>query len=285
MRAAVAAGILLVLLSSGCQDLYEADPLHAARADSSAAGYDIGEPNAAHDADHLAARAKPSHQGEAVATRRARPIGDRESDNTPPVTAVPDSANAPASGGPLDTGSPRDRTHPGGTDTTTQPRTDVATLPTELLTPADDSVVVNTFLSYDRAARTVWVDLMAGYDGANGALNFNGGFAGAHRLVIPVGWRVEARFLNRDRDLSHSAIVVKAVDPIPMMAPPAAFPNAFTISLEDGMMEGRGDVVRFAADTEGRYVLLCAVPGHGQNGMWMRLDVTRGASAPEYLRR
>ena len=158
-------------------------------------------------------------------------------------------------------------------------------MPPELSAPADDSVIVNAFLSYNPSARTVWVDLIAGFDGANGALNFNGGFEGAHALIVPLGWRVEARFQNRDRELSHSAIVVRTVDPIPMLAPPAAFPNAFTISLEEGILEGRGDVVRFTADTEGRYAILCAVPGHGQSGMWVRRDVTRSATAPEYRRR
>ena len=279
-RASLLAG--LIPLAAGCNELREADPLHAAQADSSAAGYTVGVPRTDPvsapprvPASRPARPRVPSSQtaNRDVDTSRAPTLASRE-----PTGTARDTAGSAAS-------ARRDSTTAGGARTPTRPVPDVATMPPELSAPADDSVIVNAFLSYNPSARTVWVDLIAGFDGANGALNFNGGFEGAHTLIVPVGWRVEARFQNRDRELSHSAIVIQTVDPIPMLAPPAAFPNAFTISLEEGILEGRGDVVRFTADTEGRYAILCAVPGHGQSGMWVRLDVTRGATAPEYRRR
>ena len=281
MRARI---VLLVLipLTSACNELYEADPLLAALADSSAAGYAVGEQPA-----------RPMSEPPRVAPSPPTPSRDlpaqaanREPDSarTPALASqAPSVATHDTAGHGVPLG--RDSAGSAGARTPTRPGADVATLPPELSAPADDSVIVDAFLSYNPNARTVWVDLVAGFDGANGALNFNGGFEGAHTLVVPVGWRVEARFQNRDRELSHSAIVIKAVDPIPMIAPPAAFPNAFTVSLEDGIVEGRGDVVRFSADIEGRYAILCAVPGHAQSGMWVRFDVTRGAMTPEYRRR
>lgn len=292
MKVTIALSVSLVLLASGCSDLYEADPLHAAQADSSAAGYEVGTgaPVATLAASRDGSRARTPVVGTAPArdATNGSPRGAASpgsADDPRPTVASPDTVKPRTTGRDVVAA----RT-PGQGDTTiadsaTRTGPDVVTLPAELSAPADDSVIVNTFLSYNPSARTVWVDLIAGFDGANGALNFNGGFEGAHTLVIPVGWRVEARFLNRDRELSHSAIVIEAVDPIPMLAPPAAFPNAFTIALEEGIIEGRSDVVRFSADTEGRYAILCAVPGHGQSGMWVRLDVSRTATVPEYRRR
>lgn len=280
VRASLLAG--LIPLAAGCHELHEADPLLAAQADSSAAGYTIGVPRTDPvSAPPRVTESRPTRPrvpaaqtvNRDVDTSRAPTLASRE-----PTSATHDTAGSAVI-------ARRDSADAGEARTPPRPAPDVATLPPELSAPADDSVIVNAFLSYNPSARTVWVDLIAGFDGANGALNFNGGFEGAHTLLVPVGWRVEARFQNRDRELSHSAIVIRTVDPIPMLAPPAAFPNAFTVSLEEGILEGRGDVVRFTADTEGRYAILCAVPGHGQSGMWVRLNVTRGTTAPEYRRR
>lgn len=272
--------LVLVPLTSACNELYEADPLLAALADSSAAGYDVGEqPARPMSEPPRVAQSPPSPPHDLPAQAAGR---EPDTARTPTPASREPTVTRDTVGHGITRG--RDSAGSAGARTPTRPGGDVATLPPELSAPADDSVIVNAFLSYNPSARTVWVDLVAGFDGANGALNFNGGFEGAHTLVVPLGWRVEARFQNRDRELSHSAIVIKAVDPIPMIAPPAAFPNAFTVSLEEGIVEGRGDVVRFSADTEGRFAILCAVPGHAQSGMWIRFDVTRGVMAPEYRR-
>jgi len=55
-----------------------------------------------------------------------------------------------------------------------------------------------TWLSVDTAARTVRFQLIAGFTGLNGALNFNGFRDGQLTLVVPVGWQTEIDFRNHD---------------------------------------------------------------------------------------
>lgn len=289
MRVSTAAGLAVVVLLTGCHDLYEADPLRSARADSSAAGYMVGEsPAPSGSVTTLASRDGSGSRGQRMhaadpspgvnIARPATPAGSPRGPASSAASAATSSTHASAPHG--------DSARTGGTTRSTGATGDsTAAARPATPSPVDGSLVVDGYLSFNPAARTVWLNLIAGLDGGNGSLNFNGGFEGAHTLIVPAGWRVELRFQNRDRELSHSAIVVKAVDPIPMLAPPPAFPNAFTLSLENGIVEGREDVVRFSADTEGRYAILCAVPGHGQSGMWMRLEVRRNAAIPEYRRR
>lgn len=293
--------VLVLVVLSGCAELYDADPAQAARADSSAAGYAVAmletSPHASLDA--AVDRSTPP-----VAMRRtrgdtagsapaSRPGVARDASGVPDgVTARRDVASVAGPGADSTTASVAvaGRIDP-LTGRDTAPRAggvseapDVATLPASLSAPVDDSIVVNSFLAFNPAARTIWIDLIAGYTGANSSLNFNGGHAGSHTLVIPAGWRVEARFANHDHDLAHSVTVVRQIDPIPVMAPTAAFPGAFSIALEQGLVEGRGDVFRFSADQPGSYMILCAVPGHGQSGMWVTLEVSATAAGPEYRR-
>ena len=55
---------------------------------------------------------------------------------------------------------------------------------------AEAPVRVNEFLTYDRQSRTVSLQLIAGYNGLNGSLNYNGATNGRHGLYVPVGWRI-----------------------------------------------------------------------------------------------
>jgi len=288
MKAVVSGALVLLAVSTGCADLYEVDPAYAARADSSAAGYQVsaagGAPSGAH------APASPSAR-DARRPGGTRPTPEPRRRDTPRATArqpgpAPTPATVAAGTGPASTfilpdSSARDSAALADSGVSAP---DVATLPAALTTPVDDSIVVNTFLAFNPAARMVWIDLIAGLDGANGSLNFNGGHGGSHTVIVPEGWRVEVRIANRDQDLSHSAVVVRQIDPIPVLAPPAAFPGSFSIALEEGLVEGRSDAFRFSADRVGRYMLMCAVPGHAQSGMWLRLDVSGGLAAPEYRR-
>lgn len=280
---------MLLAVSTGCADLYEVDPAYAARADSSAAGYEVSAADGAPSGAH--ATASPSARDARRPGGTDRPTPEPRRRDTPRATArqpgrAPTPATVAADTGPAPTriladSSARDSAVVADSGASAP---DVATLPAALTTPVDDSIVVNTFLAFNPAARMVWIDLIAGLDGANGSLNFNGGHGGSHTVTVPEGWRVEVRIANRDQDLAHSAVVVRQIDPIPVLAPPAAFPGSFSIALEEGLVEGRSDVFRFSADRVGRYMLMCAVPGHAQSGMWLRLDVSGGLAAPEYRR-
>lgn len=270
-----ALGALVAGSLAGCGDVYEADPARTARADSSAAGYVIaelavagGRASSPSEAAHQPARS-PAAAGPTARDSGSSTPAASDSSATTGIREAPDPVPATSGAAPGDTvrGAPELRTRP------------------ESL-PADqgDSIVVDTFLAFDPVGRIVWFDLIAGYDGANGSLNFNGGQSGSHTLVVPAGWRVEVRFANRDHDLPHSATVVRYIDPIPVMAPSAFFPGAFSVSLEEGIAEGRTDTFQFSADRQGRYLVMCAVPGHGQGGMWIRLEVSSTAERPRYRR-
>ncbi|HUF26724.1 MAG TPA: sulfocyanin-like copper-binding protein [Gemmatimonadaceae bacterium] len=286
MRAKIP-GVLALLAVTACADLYEADPAHTARADSSAAGYPV---------DAVTASLNPSARPDSSSTLAVRPAV-RALDSGP--VAVVDAPSPPpstgtragaGSGGPQ-SGDPRvgppESTRPPAADSapaSPNPVRDDVTLPESLGMTAIDSIVVNAFLAFDPRARTVWLDLIAGHDGSNGSLNFNGGSNGTHTLRVPLGWRVEARFANQDGELAHSAVVIREVDPMPMIAPPAAFPGAFTLSLESGLPQGERDTMRFPANERGRYMIVCGVPGHAQGGMWVRLEVGARVEAPAFGR-
>ena len=67
---------------------------------------------------------------------------------------------------------------------------------------------------------------------------------------------------------------------VPLGPVTPAFPRAATKVLEQGTQPGNGEDVRFVAAKAGAYVIFCAVPGHGQAGMWIRLTVSDAARAP-----
>ncbi|MDH3223546.1 MAG: hypothetical protein OEO23_07510, partial [Gemmatimonadota bacterium] len=79
----------------------------------------------------------------------------------------------------------------------------------------------------------------------------------------------------------HSIGVTRWADPFPADFAPieTAFPGALVKEAEatDGAVppEGRS-VFRFRATEEGRFAVVCFVPGHAAVGMYIRLDVVEG---------
>jgi hypothetical protein len=139
------------------------------------------------------------------------------------------------------------------------------------------------WLSFDPAAKTARFQLIAGLTGLNGALNFNGFRDGGLTLVIPVGWTAEIAFKNHDGMLPHSAEVISPQTPLPVQPVSPAIPRAFTLKLATGLPPGGADIMRFAAQPAGQYLIFCGVPGHGAAGMWIRLRVSATAHAPTLL--
>ena len=262
----------------------------AARADSSAAGYAVGVmPDSSSDSVPVEP-VEPVASAAAVTTG-ARADSARVSASTtqvPSAAQVRAPASSPAAGGAASGGvtTAARRAPIGATQPARIPPARRVSDSVQPATPAagvaDARVRVNEFLSYDPSAKTASLQLVAGYNGLNGALNFNGGAKGSQTITVPLGWKVESSFVNRDGDLPHSAIVVREVNPIPVESPPAAFPRAFTVRLEEGLQEGGMDDLSFVANKEGRFLIFCGVPGHGQGGMWIHLVVSPSASAPTY---
>ena len=140
-----------------------------------------------------------------------------------------------------------------------------------------------TWLSFDTAAKTVRFHLIAGLTGLNGALNFNGFRDGELTLVVPVGWKTEIDFRNHDGMLPHSAQVIAPQTPLPTQPVGPAIPRAFTLKLAEGLPSEATDIMRFAAEPAGEYLIFCGVPGHGAAGMWIRLRVSATATTPALL--
>ena len=226
----------------------------AARADSSAAGYAVGSvavkdttptPPLVHRDTPIAVAAAT------VATKR--PKGERQDSVRASAGPDVDSTDAPA----------------------LTPPVKHAPLPVGVAR-------VNEFLSYDAQARTATLLLVAGYNGLNDALNYNGGAHGSQGVSVPLGWNVHVAITNRAADLQHSAIVVRQVLPPPEEMTTPAFAGALVARLEEGVAEGDSTSFDFVAERVGRYMLACGVPGHAQGGMWMRFTVSQDIDRPAY---
>ena len=149
-------------------------------------------------------------------------------------------------------------------------------LAAQAVTPAVDP----GWLRADTAARTAALTLVAGLTPANGGMNFNGFGGGKLTVAVPVGWTVTLRYKNQDQILPHSVEVIPAGAAVPLGPVTPAFPRAATKALDQGVPPGSGEDVRFVATKAGAYVIFCAVPGHGQAGMWIRLTVSGAARVP-----
>lgn len=269
MRWLVAA---LVAGAVGCTE--RTSSADAARADSSAAGYAVG------------VRAERSAVGVASSAASPpdsqRPVAARIASATPTVAAPPREAST----GTGDPAPVRDTMGAGAGETANAP--DVATRPGPVDSTAtgvsvpEGPVRVNEFLTYDQRSRTVSLQLIAGYNGLNGSLNYNGATRGSHGLYVPTGWRIHVAVMNRDSDLQHSAIVLQKVLPPPIEPSEPAFTSAALPRLDEGLQEGETGTLDFVADRAGHYMIACGVPGHAQAGMWLQLAVSNALTVPAY---
>jgi len=136
------------------------------------------------------------------------------------------------------------------------------------------------WLRTDTATKIVEFDLTAGLTGYRGALNFNGYADGQLTLTVPLGWTVVMHFSNHDGVLPHSAEVIPDATPLPQGPVDPAFERAFTVKLSQGLQAREADDLRFVANRTGRFIIFCAVPGHGAAGMWIRLVGSAVARRP-----
>ena len=141
-----------------------------------------------------------------------------------------------------------------------------------------------SWMKTDVPAKHVTLDIVAGFNANNGALNFNGYFTGDMTVVVPVGWTVDIHFKNNDAMLPHSLVVTKSFTPghFPDHAgiDAVAIPRAYTDNPDQGIPSPKTDTLTFMATTAGDYDFMCGVPGHGQAGMWTKLIVDPAAKAP-----
>ena len=131
------------------------------------------------------------------------------------------------------------------------------------------------FLAYDASSHTAWLRVDAA------GMSFDGRAGGTGVVVVPLGWRVEVRFRNADA-APHSARVVAARSPVPLVPGRAIFAGAQTKNPEAGIRVGDVDHFAFTPDRAGTYLIACAVPGHAAAGMYLKLVVSDGVDKPEF---
>lgn len=131
-------------------------------------------------------------------------------------------------------------------------------------TPA--SVTLDQWLSYDSANKTATLKLVAGYQGVNHGLSYDGEANGKLQVSVPVGWRVVVNFSNA-ASINHSAAVVTPTGSSPV------FSGASSPDPTVGLAPGGSVSFSFVAATAGSYRIACLVPGHEGLGMWATFDV------------
>jgi sulfocyanin len=137
------------------------------------------------------------------------------------------------------------------------------------------------WLTVDSSSKTATFQLISGLTQLSSGLNFNGFNDGKLTLTVPTGWTVVIRFKNQDPNLPHSAEVVDSAKPIPAgPVDPPAFAHAMSTKLMTGLAPGDSGTFKFVANKAGSYMILCAVPGHGLAGMWLRLNVSPAEKRP-----
>ena len=141
-----------------------------------------------------------------------------------------------------------------------------------------------SWMTIDAGAKKVTMDIEAGWNGNNGALNFNGYHDGDATVVVPVGWSVVVNFKNNDANLPHSLLVTKpyAKGEFPQTAghSEVAIPRAYTRDPVDGISAGQTDDFRFTAKEAKDYYYLCGVTGHAMSGMWIHLSLRDNVDQP-----
>ena len=269
----VARALLLLVagaVGAACAGPDAHEDSEALRADSSAAGYDVGSPGVPRASQRPAA---DSSARDIASARRRRTVPDTAT--RPPASATRRADSAVAVRTP---------------EPARQP--DRATTPRDTTRPILIARVrVNEYLEYEPVSRTAYIDIVAtrvstidSSTMSSDTLAFNAGFSGPHTLTVPLGWRVVGQFVNRDPVHPHSAIVIPEVYPLPTVPPPAVFPQAFTRGVEDGLATNARDEMAFTADREGRFLIVCGVPGHAEAGQRMWLVVTPDVNVPAYRR-
>ncbi|MEZ4609757.1 MAG: sulfocyanin-like copper-binding protein [Caldilineaceae bacterium] len=135
------------------------------------------------------------------------------------------------------------------------------------------------FISLGSENKTVVLDLIATYDGTNSGLNYNGYAKGEATYSVPEGWTVKVNFKNLSNQQPHS-VQVATTDAVQQsrLGDPV-FAGAGMPDAEAGITSGSVSFT-FTADKQGEYTLACAVPGHAEQGMWLKFNVTAPDSQP-----
>ena len=144
------------------------------------------------------------------------------------------------------------------------------------LTPLAQASSPPLSLAADASAKRVTFDMVAGYNGANSGLNFNGYFSGDLEIDVPQGWSVTITCSNKG-PLNHSCAVAADEAASQPLFTGAATPNPVT-----GLPAGQQASFKFTPDRTGSFRIACLVPGHEPEGMWITFKVVASGSPAAY---
>lgn len=135
------------------------------------------------------------------------------------------------------------------------------------------------WVTVDDEARTVTIDLVAGQTDANNHWNYNGHTNGDATVVVPEGYEVTINFSNEDPVNFHSAAILEARASYPAMfdSPSPVFEGAITsnaTSMTEATASGESETITFTAGAAGNYALVCLIPAHATQGMWIGFEVS-----------
>ena len=134
-------------------------------------------------------------------------------------------------------------------------------------TPATHAASKPTWVTYDAKSKTAKVTVIASYANPN-SFDFNGYMKGKLTITVPLGTKVVATFTNKSTT-AHSVEFINFAATPPVTAPKPAFAGAASPNYTQGVATGsKPETITFTANKAGKYLMICAVPGHALAGMW-----------------
>ena len=136
----------------------------------------------------------------------------------------------------------------------------------------------------DEANQTVTLNIVAGETSANNSWNFNGHANGEATIVVPQGYEVTVNFENQDQVNPHSFSIEDTVGDYPPVFEQAtpAFEGAVTqgaTEMANATQPGASETITFTASEAGEYAMVCLVPAHAAQGMWIGFNVSADGEA------
>ncbi|MBX5436795.1 MAG: hypothetical protein IRZ33_06230 [Alicyclobacillaceae bacterium] len=134
--------------------------------------------------------------------------------------------------------------------------------------------------SLGKTPKTLNLDITAAATSDASGFNFNGYNNGQLKITVPLGWKINVTFANKDPNIPHSVGFVPYAQRNQMQGT-AAFPGSLGPKFVQGITaSAQPQHFSFVANKPGKYAMICGVPGHDEGGMWDEFDVDKAAKAP-----
>ena len=141
------------------------------------------------------------------------------------------------------------------------------------------------WISVDEENQTATLEIIAAKtsDNMNG-WNFNGYYGGNATIVVPEGYEITIDFQNNDQVNPHSLGIDEQVGGYPanFSEVTPAFEGAVTEGANEmgtSTQPGQSETITFTAGEAGEYAMVCYVPAHANQGMWIHFHVSAEGEA------